>query len=165
MTVVNDDDHRGMAANVQAGFDAFLKTDADFCLWVEEDMVLTHRLPLGEAAFWLDAHPDVAQVCFKREPWWGNPAEQAHGCQLAAICEQAGSVEEIAGVTVHDFLFSLNPCLIPRDIVELGWDPDNEAGQTRRLLDMGYRFGSWGNPHGPDWAQHIGVERGAGWKL
>lgn len=165
-TVVNDTDHLGMAKNVQAGWDVFLDTDAQFLLYVEDDMLLLRPLPLWPAISALLNDPNLAQICFRREPVPGNPTEMQYGDQLAAICALATHHQTHERHTTHDYLFSLNPCLIPRLIVEQGWDSDNEAGITRRLLTDGYHFGSWGHPgDGNVWARHIGEQRGEQWAL
>jgi hypothetical protein len=169
--VVNDDDHVGMAANVQRAWDVFLASDADYLLHMEDDMELVGYLPLRQAALALDEDEFLAQMCFRREPWPGSPLEMQFGDQLAAICAQADDIEVTATHTIHDFLFSLNPSLIPRRIVEMGWPAGplgvgNEAGMTARLRSAGFRFGSWGRyGDGKVWARHIGHLRGAGWAL
>lgn len=160
----------GMAGAVQAGWAAC--TEADFVLHIEEDMLLTRRLPVAEAAAVLWSHPmSIAQMCWRREPWWGSPEEVLYGDQLAAICAQATTVQQRAGYTLHDFLFSLNPCLVPKQIIRLGWPSGplgegNESGMTARCRDLGFLFGSWGSPDVHEsWARHIGEERGVGWSL
>lgn len=161
-------ENRGMAAAVQTGFDLALDTGCRHVFWLEEDMLLTAAPPVEVAVDVLDTAPWLAQMCFRREPVAGNPAEQEFGDQLAAICAQARTVYDRDGWTAHDFIFSLNPCLIPRRILELGWDTGNEAGMTAVLSDpqWGYLFGSWGQPgDGQVWARHIGGQRGAKWQL
>lgn len=160
--------HRsGMAGAVQAGFTAALSHDPDYVVWVEEDMVLTRPLPLTDAIAALEANPSLAQMCFRREPW--DPSEGT--CQLDAITQLSTFVTEKADYTTHDYLFSLNPCLIPRRVLEIGWPSGpigvgNEDGITRRLLDAGFVFGSWGHAKdGQSWCRHIGNERAAGWRL
>ena len=157
---------RGMAGAVQAGFDLVLSTPATHVLWIEEDMMLTRDLPVRQATHTLDANPALAQMCFRREPWWGSPDEQREHDQLAAICSLAPNWYTKDTYTVHDYIFSLNPCVIPRRILEHGWDSDNEAGMTAKLLTLGYLFGSWGTPDvHQSWAQHIGDARSVGWRL
>lgn len=157
---------RGMAGAVQAGFDLCLAHDPDYVLWIEEDMVLTRTLPIGQAIEVLDAHPELAQMCFKREPF--DPSEGDD--QLAAICNLAPNHGAKADYTWHDFLFSMNPCLIPKRILGLGWPAGplgvgNESGMTTKLLERGYVFGSWGHVGDEPWCRHIGVARSAQWRL
>ena len=156
----------GMAGAVQAGYDAALTFSPDYTLWVEEDMLLTQPLPIADVAQVLGSRRDedghrLAQMMFPREPWW-NDMEQQHG--------QWGALQRLsASPTVHgtylsqDYIFSLNPCLIPRRVLQLGWDADNEAGVTKKLRDDGYVFGVWGS--GETYARHIGHERSGSWRL
>ncbi len=157
---------RGLAGAVQAGFDLCLDHDPDYVLWIEEDMLITRMLPVTQAVMVLEAHPELAQMCFKREPF--DPAEGTD--QLAAQCKLAAFFGEKASYTWHDSLFSLNPCLIPRRVLELGWPSGplgvgNEAGMTPILLDQGYVFGSWGHVGDEPYARHLGVRRSAQWQL
>jgi hypothetical protein len=164
--IEHHDQNRGMAAAVRTGFDLAVDTGCRYVFWLEEDMLLTSAPPVADAVDVLDARDWLSQLCFRREPVPGNVAEHEHGDQLAAICAQARTVSAHDGWTAHDWLFSLNPCLIPRRILEQGWDTANEAGMTARLLNDGYLFGSWGQPgDGQTWARHIGTERGAAWQL
>lgn len=157
----------GMAGAVQAGFSAALEFDPDFVLWLEEDMVLIDDLPVGAAAAELDRPQNdrIAQMVFKRLPWWGSPDEMECGDQWQAIKRLAHFYTPHGPYSTHDYIFSLNPCLIPRRIVELGWDRDNEAGMTKRLLDLGYVFGHWGGLDSPPLVEHIGVDRSQDWQL
>lgn len=159
-------ENRGMAAAVQSGFDLALDVGARHVFWLEEDMVLTDQPPIDEAITVLEQSPGLAQMCFRRAPVYGNQYEAAAGCQLSAIIAQAGRVFEWPTYTEHDFLFSLNPCLIPRRVLEAGWDADNEAGMTAKLREQGFMFGSWGHASdGQVWARHIGERRGPRWRL
>jgi glycosyltransferase involved in cell wall biosynthesis len=164
--IQHHDQNRGMAAAVQTGFDLALSTSCRYVFWLEEDMVLTQPPPIGDAVWALDQHQWLAQMCFRREPVSYNPVEAHFGDQLAAICDLAQWSRQDGDWTSHDFLFSLNPCLIPRRIMSLGWDKDNERGMTDLLACSGFTFGSWGHPgDGQSWARHIGHTRGAAWQL
>lgn len=162
---------RGMAGAVQAGFDAALAYGPDYVLWIEEDMLLTRPVPVADAIAAMEWLPGrLAQIAFKREPWWGSPDEMRHGDQLAAIVELAPNSGTTATHTWHDYLFTLNPSVIPRRVLELGWPSGplgvgNESGMTRRCLDAGYVFGSWGHVGDEPWATHIGAYRTAAWML
>lgn len=158
---------QGMAGAVQAGFTAALAYEPDYVLWVEEDMLLIDDLPIGAAAQVLDRPQNqrIAQMVFKRLPWWGSPDEMELGDQWQAIKRLSHFYTPNDGYSTHDFIFSLNPCLIPRRILEMGWDKDNEAGMTRKLLDQGFVFGHWGGLDSPALVEHIGHDRSQGWAL
>ncbi len=160
--------NRGMAKAVQAGFDLVLSTDARWVFWLEEDMELTAEVPVAAAVLALQSDPDLAQMCFRRDP--ADPTEMPD--QLTAICGRSPHVTTAPQYTTYDYLFSMGPCIIPRHILEYGWPAGpigvgNEDGMTRKLLEKGYRFGSWGHPgDGQSWGRHAGyAKRGAAWQL
>ncbi len=161
--IQNDGDHNGMAHNVQQGFDRFLQTDAEYCWWQEDDMELIAEIPLDRMTRILETDPKLAHVVAKRHPW--SSREHELGDVIAATCEVARHSATEDEYTVHDHIFSLNPCLIPRHIMELGYDSGNEAGMTEKLLALGYQFAFYGTPGDPPLVNHIGQERGEGWKL
>lgn len=164
--IVHHPENRGMAAAVQTGFDLVCDADTDFAFWLEEDMLLTRTPPLQAAMDILDANTHIAQMCFRRATVWGNPIEEQCKDVLAALCAQSDTVINHGTWTEYDYLFSLNPCLIPQDICQIDWDAGNEAGMAAKLRDKGYRFGSWGVPSFSEhWVTHIGEQRGHKWQL
>jgi hypothetical protein len=164
--VIHSTGHVGMAGAVQAGFDLALRYDVDHVLWLEDDMLLTRPLPIAQAVAVLASRSDLAQMCFKREPF--DPSEGDD--QLAAIVHLAPHSGTKATYTWHDYLFSLNPCLIPQQILRMGWPSGpigvgNEDGMTRMLREAGFVFGSWGHVGDPAYARHLGWQRSAAWRL
>jgi hypothetical protein len=149
------DTNRGMAAAVNTGFHAAHVTGAQWTVWLEEDMVLQTDLPVHAAIRELTAHPTVAQMLFQRQPI--TPQETESGSVLGAM----GDTHDHGLWSSQHHIFSLNPCVIPRHIVELGWPAGNEREQTDRLLADGWKFGVW---HG-QYVEHIGESRAAAWQL
>lgn len=163
--VIHDDAHAGMAANVQAGFDWALSTDAEFVFWVEEDFRFFQPVPMAAMVALLRAHKHLAQIVLKRNPW--SAEEKAAGGQIEVspdeYTQQFGHVE-------HRRLFSLNPSLIRREVLELGWPAGpigigNESGFTARCLDAGYSFAYYGRKDAPPLCEHVGHIRGSGYTL
>ena len=161
--------NRGLAAAVQSGWSqALAHDDVQYvCHW-EDDMVLDAALDLTDLIRVLERHPTLAQIVVQRNP---VNAVEANG-QLRAILANAlwSHVDPVEGYTAHDALFSLNPCLIPRRVVEMGWPSGpigigNEDGMTTKCREAGYEFGVWGTPDGPVLVTHVGHERAPGWKL
>jgi hypothetical protein len=169
--VVDDTEHRlGMAGAVQAGFDWALSTDAEFVLWVEEDFRFVD-LPLTGMAWVLTHCRHLAQVVLKRQPW--SVEEQQAGGQIetnpAAYSECSAFGANIHWVE-HSTLFSLNPCLLPRRTLELGWPSGplgvgNESGMTQRCQNAGLRFAYYGKRDDPPRCEHVGHHRSSGWRL
>jgi hypothetical protein len=149
----------GMAFSVADGFSLVGETDADYVFWLEEDMVLTGPPPINEALDILQAVPTLAQMLFERQPL--TPEEHAAGSVHGAM----GGTNH-GPWTEHRHLFSLNPCLIPRQVLTYGWPAGplgvgNETGMTHQLLHAGYTFGVWHGQH----VEHIGQDRAPAWKL
>lgn len=165
---VTHEENRGMAAAVNSGWQAALELDADYVLHIEEDMKLVSEVPLTRACQIVD-QDDIAQVLFRRQPI--SPEEQASGCVLATLCANSNHVSEEHDYTTYDALFSLNPCVIPRRVLEMGWPAGpigvgNETGQTNKLLAAGYKFAAWGHAHdGQVMVEHIGHTRAEAWQL
>lgn len=145
----------GMAAAVQRGWKMALAWDATHVLHWEEDFTQQKPLPITEAIGILDAQRDISQILFQRQPL--TPAEHEAGSVVGAM----GPV--YLGVwALQRHIFSLNPCIIPRRTLELGWPAGNEREMTERILDRGWSMGVW--LEGP-LVHHIGDSRAKNWQL
>lgn len=163
-TIYDHDHTLGMAGAVQAAWSWALDWGAEYLLHVEEDFRF-HELPLDGMLAVLEANPHLAQVVLKRQPW--SSEEHAAGGIIeldpAAYTQRDGFVESRK-------LFSLNPSLIPRRVLELGWPSGplgvgNETGFTAKCLAAGYSFGMYGRIEDPPRVEHVGLMRGNGWRL
>ena len=163
-TVIDDRDHRlGMAGAVRAAWDWAIERDVDYLLHVEEDFRFL-ELPLDGMLDVFRQDETLAQVVLKRQPW--SPEEvQAGGIIECHPDEYTDHRADQLSWVSHQRIFSLNPCLIPRRILEIGWPDGNEAEMTSTLVGKGYRFGFYGHRADPPRVQHIGAVRGAGWRL
>lgn len=164
MSVVDDSGHRlGMAGAVRQAWDWALSTDCDYLLHVEEDFRL-HDAPIAAMVEVLTHDETLAQVVLKRQAW--SPEERRAGGIIE--CHPADYTDHHAGTlrwTSHQRIFSLNPCLIPRRILERGWPDGNEAEMTTNLVADGWRFAFYGHRDDAPRVSHVGVERAAGWRL
>jgi hypothetical protein len=165
--------NRGMAAAVQTGWKMALGVNSDYCFHLEEDFVITQDVNMNDLMNTLYFDPELASITLKRPPWAG--IEVSLGDQLAAIQHEASWFDvrqawDQNSVTRHNHLFSLNPSLIKREVIEMGWPSGplgvgNEAGMTRKLLGAGYVFGVWGTVKDAPMCEHIGYTRGKDWQL
>jgi hypothetical protein len=158
--VVAHPQRRGLAAAVQSAW-SNLPAEVEFLLHVEEDFLLTEDVDIDAMASCLSANPNLAQLVLKRQPC--NPQEAAAGgiieCYPNEYADRDGFVE-------HKRLFSLNPCLIPRHIIDRGWpDHGGEREFTDPLVADGYTFGFWGMRNDRPRCFHVGEQRSAGWML
>lgn len=165
--VVDDRDHRlGMAGAVREAWEWALDEGVDHLLHLEEDFRFTAPVEIDAMVYVLERAPHLAQVVLKRQPW--SPEEQAAGgiveCHPDDYVECGGWGRHTRW-TEHRRIFSLNPCLIPRHVLELGWPDGNEAEFTRVCLDKGLSFAFYGAKFDPPRVVHVGAERGAGWRL
>jgi glycosyltransferase involved in cell wall biosynthesis len=157
------DQNLGMARAVQNGFTHALSSGAEYVFWLEEDMRIVRPVPVCAARDVLDHDDQIAQMLFARQPL--TPEEHELGGVHGAFRGLASHYKEWSVWAEHDWIFSLNPCLIPRRVLEDGWDRDNEAGTTARLKAAGYLFGVWGHAGDEPYVEHIGVGRGKKWQL
>lgn len=157
--VIRHSTRAGLAAAVQTAW-ARLPADVDHVFHVEEDFVFTEPVDIDGMASVLKEEPRLAQLVLKRQPW--SPEEVEAGgiieCAPNFYAQRDGWVE-------HQRIFSLNPCLIPRDVVDAGWPAGNEAEKTAQLVAVGRTFGFWGDRVDPPRCVHIGSRRSQGWAL
>lgn len=166
-TVIDDRDHRlGLAGAARAGFRWAVEQDCDYALWVEEDFRFTTPIRLDELRHVLEREPKLAQIVLKRQPW--SPEEAAAGGIVEKDPDdyiECGAFGRSIRWTEHRRLFSLNPCLIPRHVLEMGWPDGNEAEFARQCLDRGLRFAYFGRKYDPPRVEHVGAIRAHGWRL
>ncbi len=168
--IVDDRDHQlGMAGAVQQAWAWALSTGADFLLHVEEDFLLHREVPLEDLVTVMDNNPQLAQIVLKRQPW---SAEEHAAGGIPQLYPDRYEDRETHGIKwlETNWLFSLNPCLIPRRVLELGWPSGglgvgNESGFTQRCIDAGFSFGMYGTRDDDPMCVHVGAMRGDGWRL
>lgn len=178
----------GMARTVQDAWSAALADpDIRYVLHWEDDMRLDRPLDL-----WLmtrvfdvcEGELPLAQLCFQRHAV--NGEEAGHGGQLGARIAKSTAPQNASVTTEHhcgakdhdtplqftvlDDLFSLNPCLIPRRVCEMGWPQGpigvgNEDGFTAKCREAGLLFAMWGTVDDEPYCTHLGHERAKAWKL
>ena len=161
--------NEGLASAVRDGWNAAAELGADYLFHLEDDFTFDYPAPLGDMALMLRRHPELAEVVLQRQPW--NNEEKAQGDifgedpRYVAHFEQAG-VATFYWRVEQSHIFSLNPCLVPRVIIDLGW-PDGAAGEaemTQRVVQKGYRMAFWGRK-GQQMVTHIGGYRAASWRV
>jgi len=170
--VIDDRDHQlGLAGAVQAAWTWALDTGVDHLLHVEEDFLFTSPVRLADLVWILDHAPHLAQVVLKRQAWSVEEKQAGGIIELNPdVYTQCGGMRHSTSWVEHTKVFSLNPCLIPRRVLELGWPSGplgvgNEAGFTQRCLIEGYRFAFYGQAGDPPVVEHVGHQRGEGWRL
>lgn len=158
--IIRHSQRRGLAAAVNTAW-ANLPPEITHVFHAEDDFLYRERVDIDAMAMTLERNPQLAQIVLKRQP--GNPEEAAAGgiieCHPDDYVDHEGFVE-------HRRIFSLNPCLIPRWVVDRGWPEHGHEGIfTKQLLDEGHSFAFWGRRFDQPRVIHIGAQRSAGWTL
>lgn len=165
--IVDDHEHKlGMAGAVRRAWQWALDSGCDYLFHVEEDFRFLQPVDLDSLRYTLDRNPLLAQVVLKRQPV--NDEEIAAGGIIESHPDDYTECKAWGRNiiwTEHSRIFSLNPCLIPRRVLELGWPDGNEAEFTQRCIDAGYRFAFYGARHAPPVVEHVGEVRAVGWRL
>lgn len=177
------DQRQGMAKTVAEGWArAGEIQDMEYVFHLEEDFLFNEPVIVPHLIDLLEREKDLAQVVLQRQPW--NPEEVARGSIFDSdeyvqhagqwpidpdkVCEtlqERVNNERTAWWVEHNRIFSLNPCLIPRRVIEIGWPAGNEAEMTKNVVEeVGYRMAFWGVKD-EQAVTHIGHERAQGWKL
>lgn len=162
--VISHPTRLGLAAAVRSAWAYATLEDWRYLFHLEEDFVLDGPVDAAELAGVLRRCPTLAQLVLKRQAW--SPAEMAAGGIVECAPERYR--EKYLGsafVTVHEECFSLNPCVVPRNVFVQGWPDGNEAEQTELMVGQGRRFGFWGRKFARPRVTHIGARRSTGWAL
>lgn len=155
------DEKRGLSGAVQSGWDAM---DCDYVFHLEEDFTFPKAVNLAEIVGWLEAVPTLAQMALIRNPA-PTPIEQVYGGFIQA---NPDAYVPRGGYEEHAELFTLNPCVYPRWVTEVGWpEGGGEREFTDRLLGKypDVTFGLLGSRNDAPRCVHIGHERAPSWKL
>lgn len=161
-------DRSGLAASVHSAWILARDSGADFLWHQEDDFTFTGPVDLGAMAGVLDEQSHLAQLSLKRQPV--NHTEVAAGgfMEVAPWAYIDHRDDSGARWVEQEQIFSFNPCLIPRRVLELclaGASDGLERGVTDTLLAAGYRFGILGTITDPPRVTHIGASRSSGWKV
>lgn len=152
---------KGLAGAVQTLWSHALGVGADYLFHLEDDWRFNETPDLATMVNLLVDFPDLAQVVLQRQAL--TASEHAAG-GVAAHAHWEECVNPWAAWVQQDDIFSLNPCLVPRRILEMGWPAGNEAGMTERLRGR-YLSAFWGRKDSAPQVHHLGDHRSPGWTL
>ena len=151
----------GQAEAVRAGWTSALQSGATHIFHLEDDFVFNGPMNIEGMADTLDAHPDLAQLFLKRQPWAEEiPVGGFMHLRPELWTQRDGFVEE-------RHIFTWNPCLIPAAVVELALADGRPLGElmlAELLTAHGYVFACLGRIEDPPLVEHIGVYRAPGWR-
>jgi hypothetical protein len=154
----------GFAGAIAEGWRKVIETGADYVFHLELDFTFLQQVPLDRMIAVLERHPQLAQICLKRQPV--NTEEQtAGGIVECHPDDYTQRVDHGDVYTEHRRCFSTNPCIYPVALCHQGWPqvPQSEGVFTHRLLeDPDVRFAFWGAKFDPPLVLHIGDTRAGG---
>lgn len=159
---IDDREHRlGFAGAIADGWRAVQEQGADWVFHLELDFVFNTAVPFDRMLAILQAHPYLAQIALKRQPW--NDRERAAGGIVEADPDDFTQLTESGDIwTEHRRFWTTNPCLYSANWCRQPWpqESESEGKWTHRLLaDPKLRFGLWGAKFDPPMVTHIGAER------
>jgi hypothetical protein len=161
---VNLGGRHGGAAAIQAAWAMTLNSHppSDYVFHLEEDWTFNERIPIHEMDWALDVG-DIANIVLRRQPWGSEGPGGYIGDDPAAFHPTAMDSTP-SGYLAHNKGFWLNPCLIRREVLELGW-PDNghEHDFTAKCRAANYRFAVYGGRDDEPLVTHIGDRRADAW--
>jgi hypothetical protein len=129
--------------------------DTPWLMWFEDDFKLLQDIDLGDLAAIMEAHPEIAQVCMKRQPvWHGELAEGTVFCG-DDFTQRDGFVES-------SHYWTCNPSLMPMWVYrDNPWPTGNvsEKAFGDALYPRGYYTATYGTLADPPRIEHLGGER------
>lgn len=159
--VISHNERRGLTEAVRSCWANFNK-DIDYVFHLEGDFTFNQDIDIELLKEILYIRPHLAQIILKRQAWSAEEIEaggyiemdpeayQEHvhmGCPSVHWCE-------------HRKFFSLNPCLMPRWVTDLGWDDRNETGFTELLFSDPHRKSAvFGKKFDAPTVTHIGYNK------
>lgn len=158
---VNHHRRLGTVKAVQSGWKAALRTPAEYVFHTEEDFTYNEPIDLDALAGLLESDSQLAQVVLKRDPYsW--PEIEVGGFMELRPAQYVDTDSPVGPWVDHRKLFSSNPSLIPRRVIQLGFIGEAKFGQ--RCVEAGYRFAYWGRTTDLPRVTHIGQVRSIGWR-
>ena len=154
----------GLSGSVRSLWGLALFLDADFVMHIEGDFTFNQSIDVEDLWYVLGEYKNIAQVALKRQPC--NPGEIEVGGFMKQNPESYRS--GICGgklYVTHRNFFTLNPCVYPRWVMELGWEQgwgEKEFGE--RLFANPETYCAYlGKIDDPPLVEHIGNYRGNNW--
>ena len=160
------DQNLGLSGSIKSLWNAAHAQGADYIFHVEEDFTFNESVNINSLIQILDNEEfRFAQVALKRQPW--NAEEVQAGGFMQADRE---SYDDSWGNnklkwTTHKKLFTLNPSLYPRWVIDIGWGQGwGEREFSDKLFsDINVMCCFIGTVDDPPLVHHTGTYRGKNW--
>lgn len=164
--VINHESNQGLSGSIRSLWAKAIDLEADYVFHLEEDFLFNVDIDIDTMKNIL-SNTNISQVALKRQPW--NEHEAASG----GLLEQYSNLlipnycDNGVKYMTHRILFTLNPCLYPRWVMDLGWQQGwGEREYTDMLFSNPNIVGAYlGDTFDPPTVHHIGHYRGPNWFL
>lgn len=171
--IISHQFNEGLSGSIRSLWAAARLYDVDYIFHVEEDFTFNRPIDIESLIDIIDLNEDkIAQIALKRQPC--NPAEIEAGgfmqqdpdsYSLYHSSYKNNHVFREAWFVTHRNFFTLNPCLYPRWVIDLGWEQgwgEKEFGE-RLFADENARCAYLGKIDDSPLVTHIGDYRGDNW--
>lgn len=158
--VLSHYERRGLTEAVRTCWANF-NNDIDYVFHLEGDFTFNEDIDIEILKEILQIRPHLAQIILKRQAWSSEEIEAGGYIEMDPDSyEEHGFMMGEVFWTEHRKFFSLNPCLIPRWVTDLGWDDRNETGFTETLFsDPQYKSAVFGKKFDAPTVTHIGYNK------
>lgn len=158
----------GFGAAIDSAWSRLAYGDESLVFHLEDDFLFNRPVDLADLALVLDAHPHLAQLALRRQPW--NDEERAAGGIVERFPDAYTDVHhgQFAWLE-HRLFFTTNPCLYRSNLCRRRWPAGGQsegrfslglvADGTAEASPAAVRFGFWGARDSGEWVEHIGAVR------
>lgn len=175
--IISHTTNQGLSGSIRSLWSAFKLLDAEYLFHVEEDFIFNQDIDIDMMIKILEVDPYLAQLALKRQPVNADEAavggfmqQDPHSYQLTYWAVDTGVMPDGEDAVIYQWLthrnfFTLNPCLYPWWLIELGWEQgwgEKEFGE-RLFANQHLWCGYLGRVDDPPLVEHIGNYRGNNW--
>ncbi len=153
----------GLSGSGKLAWELMLAEGVDYAFWLEEDFVFNHNINLNKIIELVESN-NLAQMALKRDP--NNEREHLAGGWMQTLPSETFTQRQ--GYVEQEWLFILNPNIIPKWIMELGWPDGGGETEITSKIHQHYsdiKFGILDTIECSPHVIHTGSRRTEYWKL
>jgi len=149
--VINHDGRKGLTQAVRTAWGA-VDDDVDYVFHLEDDFTFNCAIDIHSMTQIMEGYPSLVQMLLKRQAWSAEEVSAGGFVEMNpdSYEQKVFSIKEdkLIYYLTHRNFFSLNPCLIPKRVIDVGWPDGNEAGfggilfsdQTAKAAILGTKY-------------------------
>jgi hypothetical protein len=160
--IISHEKRKGLSSAIQSGWSE-IDENIDFVFHLEDDFLFTEKPSINKMISILQKNQHLAQIALLRNAYYPDEIEVG-GFVFKNINDYIQKNEFFE----HKRLFTLNPSIYPKWIVDIGWQNGwDEPHFTSKVLTVKphARFGYFGNMYDSPRVKHIGHIRSENWKI